>query len=59
MEVMEITVAMFDCPLMTANTDLNDVHLKRRTQSKERNLQSILKKSQQVHYKATHKARRI
>lgn len=28
MQVMEITVTMFDCPLMTANTDLNDVYLK-------------------------------
>lgn len=30
MQVMEIAVTMFDCPLMIANTDLNNVYLKRR-----------------------------
>lgn len=30
MQVMEITVAMFDCPLMIANADLNNVHLQGR-----------------------------
>lgn len=39
MQVMEITVTMFDCPLMIANTDLNNVHLKGEIQV--RTLQNI------------------
>lgn len=35
MQVMEITVTMFDCPLMIANTDLNYVHLKGQNSSKD------------------------
>lgn len=35
MQVMEITVTMFDCPLMIANTDLNNVHLEGWKSSKD------------------------
>jgi len=34
MQVMEITITMFDCPLMIANTDLNNVYLEGKNSSK-------------------------